>query len=365
MCVVLGGMLVGSLAYNLPGYPALLFQRASKPAIILLNGFIGQAVWLWFVIVGSWVAHTLRRGPDDPSGTRRGLPASRWGLVLILVVGLLIGLFLPRLTIEGTHKITKKAQQITGRLTYAVDPAQPATVLSRAGECEAIMYTDEVPMYFFLSYGALDCGAVYYPALAGTPEEQTWMTGDERPRYLVAEHPIRRLFNEHDGAIVLAEGEELRVNSKSPLPLTSLYFYLENPGDEAIVALHSPGNPLPEGQEAATQFRVPAQSSVWVQGAVEDEWVADTFTLEVLQASRPIELRGLRIGDDVELDWPWDQGVTFIYRPGGAQTGAQRVRFESAKLYPGPEDSVDVRVLSDSGSTVLAEISLPGQGDAK
>lgn len=86
-----------------------------------------------------------------------------------------------------------------------------------------------------------------------------------------------------------------------------------------------------------------------MQGDVEHRWLTDTFVLEVLQASGPIELRGFRVGDDAELDWPWDQGVTFVYRPGGAKK-SQRVRFRSAALYPGPEDSVDV-LWKTSGGT--------------
>ena len=64
-----------------------------------------------------------------------------------------------------------------------------------------------------------------------------------------------------------------------------------------------------------------------------------------------ISLGGIRIRDDSQQYWPWDEGVTLAYQPVSMDENYE-VRFNVKDL--DKELDLDLEILSDSGDSILA-----------
>jgi hypothetical protein len=149
----------------------------------------------------------------------------------------------------------------------------------------------------------------------------------------------------------LSAYQSIEYFSPEPVPLDRLRVCLVNRGGETSLRVIpiSEASTLPEAETVST--KVPGEWSGWVSLPIGASGTTNRFRLDVGGA---VFLTGMRVGDS-ELNWPWDQRVTLVFHSGN-DGGSQPIRFDPNDLFPIRGLPVSVRILSDSGSTVLAEL---------
>lgn len=346
--IPLFGLLVVSLGYIEPNYPALVFIRIWVPSAILLASLIGQTFWLWFEAVALWIRQSRRVAPDTWA-VRNLSRSSRWLLALLVVtVGGMLGYITWQKVSNGIHHIRENVEKSITRSRFTLSVDQVDLLLAHSSNCRTVVYTHETLLYFYLANGALECGAVYYPALKGTSDAQDWILENPDIQYLVAWNPTLSLRNAYEGGFLLNAGEGITLHVADSHGIEKLNLYIDNPGAAARIIVRSAAP-----RQTLDQIDVAAGWSGWL-ASVGGLSSADEITLEVVAG--PVQIRGIRSSDDHSLNWPWDQGINLsILQP---QTdSAVEVNFDSSML--DPQGMFAVRVLHDGGSTVLAEIVIP------
>jgi len=239
---------------------------------------------------------------------------------------------------------TEMAEKMKNRQNVTLDSFQPTLLLERTQTCSNvdILYTAEVPMHFYFSRGTLQCGAIYLPAVAGTPEEREWILENNNIRYLVSWLPI--------SPIDLSPTSKLEIHGLVNEFSSRYYLYLDNPNQTSsnLVVYTQSSSAAPP-----TQLLIPPRWSGW--WPIEFNEVTGNTIIYLKVANGEVHLKGIRIGNMAsDLFWPWDKGINLIYLPDGSEP--KTIHFESVNLYPYPEANISVNVLADGGDTVLAEI---------
>jgi len=348
--VTLGAMLLGmlgvSLAYATPSHPGELFRRFWLPTAILLLGAIGNAAWFL-------LASTLTQGRRALAGNarpKRSRAAAAALLVLLLAIGVTEALLVRDGFAKAARRIPRKLRGRTYRYSLKLDAGQPRLLYSLATDNDAVLYTDEVLLQYYLTHGGLDYGAVFYPGILNTPQEREWVHENTRLRFaacwsLIEKQPVDRAARK--GALPLQSGTRITFSSPRPLPLEAVRLYFENRGARKLLRLR-----VQEGKSTTQEVIVPADWAGWLAVVEGGDITADGFSVEILKGDGDFRLAGCRTDAKAVLNWPWDQGFQMDFEPPGGER--EIIEFESARLLPGL--GYPLKVLADQGSAVLAEI---------
>jgi hypothetical protein len=319
--------------------PAEVFIRIWVAMGSYLVGAMGYGLWMIITGFASWLK-------EEGSGNLRFRDRINSSFIInicgaVLLVCLIIIMINNARPTITTYFYT--AQFIKNRHNYTYDINQPKLLLSLGTPCSDtdVLYTSEDLFYFYLVNGALDCGAVYLPAIVGTPDEKEWFLENKKIHYLVTQpfYPI-----------ILSPQTVLEIHGlpqKSPF---QFYLFLKNPEDTAsdITIYSKPSTP-----SSLNQIILPPRWSGWKK--VVYVQATNTSGLQFQVDSGEVQLKGLRLGDvNDNLNWPWNSDIELDYTPGGGTLTT--IGFESSSLYPYPSPDITVNVLGDSGDTVLAEI---------
>jgi hypothetical protein len=228
-------------------------------------------------------------------------------------------------------------------------------------------------MHYFMTHGALNTRAIFYPAIVN-PVKSTFF---EPPRaydsirihqpvtiedltdkdlllskdlrFVVDWSPITFFKYGKDAGVALSESNTVDFSSSVPISKGDLKISVLNSGGDAKLTLTY----VAEGVPRTVTTTVPAHKSGWVVLAEGlPEGALQNFTLKLAKADSRVYMRGLRL-DDTTLNWPWGQRASLTFHVGGANT--QTLRFDPDDLLPIQGMKNPVRILDDSGSTVLGE----------
>ncbi len=350
---LLTALLIVSVAYALPVYKGVMFLRNWIPMAIFLTGALGRLGYLWLAgAVSLWRRHS-GGGADAAALANRVIPALR--VIVFAVIGVL---FWRAALAHGTNSLArfrdKRERVIARHNNMNLDPAQPAMLLRRAQAGDSVLYTHEVPFYFFLCHGANRLGAVYAPLVAGTSEEKAWIEENEAIRYLVSLTPVACARNpitrQGQGGLVLNPTKKLEIRSAAASPISSLFLHIENPGPEAALRIT-----FRDGEKSNhLLLQIPAGYSGWMPVGARGHRAAADLLIERIDGGAPIRLKGVRLDRESSLNWPWDEGVS-LHLPPDKGIPEETIHFDSAGLYP--RLGRPLRVVDDSGSTVLAEVT--------
>ena len=353
MGVLLGGLLGASLLQVLPRYPAEAFSRVWIPFAIFLTGLIANGIWRWAAAVVHWIRQALENGLQDFRDERWILSMLGWAGVLLLVFGLILARNSLNHVLEGQRILRETTTIMINSQDSRLD-ADQASVLLREG-CEDVLYMFEVPMHLYFAQGALACGAIYHPALEGTPEETQWIQDNQNLGYIVTWNPtVRASVTTGGNPLVLESGKSLEFYIPEDWTSQQIYIYLENTGGETRLNL----SPLlvegGEKRKILERISIPADWSGWQAIDITADEVARGFTLEAVRGSNEIFLRGIKSDPDTPRNWPWDEGLTLVQRPSNPDVEATEINFNTASLVPYSDWSLTV--VEDQGDTVLVKV---------
>lgn len=346
--LLLGGLLFVSLLQVLPRYPAEAFGRIWIPVAIFLTGLIAHGIWRWLAAVVHWGRQVVQGRLSDFRDERWILSVTGWTCVLLLLFGLMLARNSVNLVIQGGDAFRSTLVSIKEIQDSRLSTEQPS-MLQKEG-CEDVLYLSEVPMHMYLVHGALECGAVYYPTLAGTPDEIRWVQENQNLGYVVTWNPtIEAGATKGGNPLAIKTGDQLEFHIPEQWSFQHVYVYLENPGGES----HLDISPL-TGGKVLERLSIPANGSGWQEIDITAHEVAQGFRIEAVDVPNAIFLRGIRQDAEAPFHWPWDQGLTLLHQRSNPESPAAEISFNTADLVPYPDWSLTI--LDDQGDTVLIQI---------
>ncbi len=333
MATLLLLLLGASFVYVVPWFGALLFERAWVPLAILLTGFVAQAI-----------SASLALGPAvfERLSQRDFKSMLNKPIVLAVTTGLLAMLASVTYPVfYGRHYKLTLENQIE-RQDFSLAPEQPDrlfTELIQPGEL--VLYTQELPLHYYLGRGGLAYGAVFLPIVNNTPQETHWLEQHaEDLAYMVAVSPVASV----DG-IPLAEAAVIYSPDGQNLTGDSFQIHLTNTAAEAHVLLSL----WLDDAEVTSTVVIPAGFTGWY--GLSSHVNANKISLTT---DMPLNVTGLRMNTSEQTRWPWQEGVVLETQLGDTLTVYD---FRSASLLPGL--NFEVEVLNDEGSLILARLHKP------
>lgn len=219
---------------------------------------------------------------------------------------------------------------------------------------DVVLYMQELPLYFFLSHGALQNRAVYFPAVANSPEQKEWIDENENIRYLVAFNPIHNTFVQLQGVFPISKDSQLIIKSETSFDLSSVELLLSNQGDrDVILTIEYSENGDGEKQK---QIIVPAGETDWFSITSEENIWLGEVELIVEKKWAKLTLEGLHVQANELLNWSWDQGVTLLLNimdNPDEEPFANNFDYETLDAGLG----LQLQVIADDGVTVLALVN--------
>ncbi|MFQ5646952.1 MAG: hypothetical protein ACE5GM_08490 [bacterium] len=335
MLALLTLMLAGSLFYWRIERPALLFLRLWPSFGIMFLGAVGNAAWFWIDSLFTFLQKLSAKKTVTPAGA---------GLAIL---GLISGGGVVVQQSVSFKNYNKTITRMAYKRNYAMDPDQPAMVLSRSRKGDSVLYTNEVAMHYFFAHGLYRLGAFYWPAIKGDAGK-FWAGRRSNIRYVASWNAVK----ENLGTLPLFYNWKIEFRSTELKRLDSLFFHLENRGDEAVIELAFPDKQSPK----TIRFKVPPRFTGWLQAPADNRPPADNFLITVIRKNVHVRLKGLRLSKDKGLNWPWDQGVSLkmllpLHR---AAIKPKTIDFKTTDICP--ELGLPLRIVADSGSSLLAEV---------
>lgn len=374
--------LVLSLFYVWPRQPADTFIRMIIPFAFLCTGAIGQALWHLLHKAGAFLKQPAQEyaHAEQNATTVWELwshrPVTRANIVLLIVI-VVVGFALD-VVIINRERLIRTSEQLLENHSLYLNLEQPALLHTQANQQDRVLYTELAPMLFYLSHGAMDHGAIYYPALQGTPEEEQWL---QRPdvRFAVLWDPVEALtldeplfelgLIQRDGTIATAPLRSMHIETSTMMPGNTLKLFVVNHGRAThidMVALEALSYDTYDAPvSASTRVAIPAQWEGWVSADFRTHIESTMFQVRFPTGMRHLFVGGMAFGD-TSLQWPWEQKATltllqrqrtnleFTYNQ--RITPALIIHFDPAVILPAPLNTKEVQVLDDTGSTVLMRI---------
>ncbi len=364
-------MLGASLVYVLPLHPADVFLRLWIPFLAVLVGAVATAIWF-----------SARRAITAISDTyTRNVPLTlenAWPLILFaafMVYG-------TQMLLSGMEAFGATREYMKARQPLLLDPEQPKLLLSKASPEDLVLYDNvTVIMPFYFVHGAMKLGAVYYPLVKGTPEEQAWVNRPEL-RFAVTYNPIVSLkeFQPSRDEEWWISSPEFRFSPLSKPRITyqigkegridaNLFRSLEiKPGNQSVentlhVFVHNSGNASrfqamlvdAEGRQISGTSRsieIPAQSKKWINTELLP--TPGTSVRIDFPPRTDFSIAGLNFETSGTM-WPWatKSSMRLISKGSGSSVG---IRFDAREIVPDSLAGRDPVVLDDRGCSVLLDI---------
>jgi hypothetical protein len=234
-------------------------------------------------------------------------------------------------------------------MNFRLDPSQPDSIKQDISfsQNQKIIYMDELGMYFYLTYGGLDYGAVYYPAIDPDQFNQDWMqTNFKNAAFLVGKNPIFELQNNPDMEVILDDNARLDFEGVSELSFNSFRALIVHNGQpvELEIDWHA------EDQTITTSKLIPANTSEWIEFS-ESEFNAEKVTIRLI-GDRPITVRGISFETQAKTNWPWDPGISLTLTPVAGDATSTEIS-ETSLMDNLP---LNIEVIDDDGFTILAKV---------
>jgi hypothetical protein len=274
------------------------------------------------------------------------------------------------------------------RQPQSFDRKQVELMLSQTKPGDRILYTSTMCMAYYFLHGAMQRGAVYYhPSFAGTKVETDWLRRsdlrfavtynptvyhpaydglDEKDQCISvpefrysplggrrAHHPVNR-----EGFIRAADFRWVQVELQERSVRGAVRVLVKNPGglSELRVALvDGKGEIMGQGEK---RVLISPKWNGWVDMGFADSTMdpRGRFLRIVLpRGDSGFGIGGVSLGDG-QLNWPWGEGSNLEVMPGNSGSEKISMSFDADKILPASGDEQAIRVLNDSGSSVLFQV---------
>jgi hypothetical protein len=326
-----------------PGYPGEVFRRVWVLAAVLLTGALGQTAWFLILRIHSAYAEFRRSQIAGPPVTVR----ARLQIALMAVA--LAGLTVPQAALSGRAYLQTLGQMRSVRTVF--DPDQPARLAAAAMPRDRVLYLHEPQLLFYMTYGGLDLGALYYPVLSGTPAEREQLA-DPDLRFAVAWSPVAAADPAGRSASVsTATLQALQLELPTAADAAHLRLYVENGGAQTQVQVDQRAPAC----DQSTISTAPGRASGWIALELPCGQGGTRIEISFPSAHDSLQIGGLTVGED-SLWWPWAKRARLVLMPSDPEDAVAILSFVPEDLLPPAMQPVRAEVLGDQGVTVLLRL---------
>jgi len=368
--LVLGGLVLGlvvaSLAYILPRYPAELFQRIFVPFAIVATGLAGYAAWRSVALFVVPRDEGGGRGFGARMRSTMGLFVRIIGLALVAVATVLAAL---GTATNGGRAVLSTARYMTAWGMMPLDTGQPARVLAGLPKDARIVYFDDLSFFFYASNGSLTRGAVFNPAVTGS---------DLAKRYYSAAGRVALSVRARDGFygyVELRRGRHVVIRAKEPVDWSRVRVNLTARGAGMSLDVRVLGAGAP------VRVRAEVDASGWRTLGLPAGSTGRALILSRNDTGPLGWLGGLRLTREARRTWPWDKGVTIVQWKVAASVAQVMALARSGAAWPSrpktlavhsfetwtlaPAGCRHIAVVEDFGATVASRIACGEPGPAR
>ncbi len=345
--------LIASLFYYHPGYPGYIFENIWPLLAAMMCSIIGMSLWGWFK---NYAPRLIQALSDLQILNTPNHPALWEGLLVVAILSLSMFQYFSynfRNYIYTIEHRTNKGQ-------VNLDISQVHTLLKLSLPSDDVLYTDEILMHFFFSNGALTRGAVFYPAIVGTEEEQLFVHKNSDLQFLVTWNPVTYLTKEfwpweegtsiqEHGSILTRTEEPLYLRFEDPVNLGSMQILVKTDKyQDGAQVLY-----IAEENAWILELKLEPNTERWYSVPVESQTFRGVLAITSSE-DNAIQLMGIRVDPMSELLWPWDEGLLLSFDYAEDDAGPLIASFSTNELFPG---NVGIKILIDTGSMILAQIT--------
>lgn len=373
---LLAAVLIASWFYVLPRHPADLFMRLWIPVVVLMFGAVSQG--LWFSLkksVDLVAARRSNRGPIGPFRITRDWP------ILALTA---LAMFAIQVLFSGSEGLLIITDYMKKRQPLALSSQQVRMLLSQSEPNDRVLYDRIIPMSFFFVNGAMERGAVYYPAIKGSTMEKEWLSRPDlrfavrynplvqipqlenvdEDKWWMAWPPLRhsalhreshRRIMTVEGWIPLHEFSFIAIEPKETTPSQTMRLLVKNRGSSKAIQIGPLSEPSTIRERNPMALGVPARHSGWLTADISRFKDAKGFKISFLTLDGECLIGGISFGS-TNLHWPWAEKCVMKLVPPAGNKPPVIVSFDSARLVPAALRDRRVTVLDDAGSSVLLRL---------
>lgn len=340
MLGLLAGLAIAGIFYVVPFYGALGFERAWVILAIFLIGAISQGYATLMALITSKKPARLEK--------QNQYLKRKWLITFSVVLGLFLAIYFVQYTMSQARNYQATFDSMAYSGESAFNPDQPGMLESLSDANDGVVYMDELSLYYYVTYGPLDVEAIYYPAVAGSPEEADWILNDpEGIDFIVARNPVYRAPHTAMGAIVLDLQDTLDINGTAPINLGALQLFVNARANSIDIILSMINGETRED----TKVTLPAGPAGWVSLGTELPIVTRAI-LWLRPTAAPIQVAGLRFSENALTNWPWDKGISLILR--SAEGEETEINFDPQALIQ--QLPFQLQIIDDKGASVLARV---------
>jgi len=348
----MGGLLSGALFFSVifldPWWGPQLLERVWIVVGIFLTGALG--LMLWYI---ARIVFTLGKRFYRQRNVKAVLSKGRLGLLHATIAISLLLLACRQAYINYFpyyfYSFGATINYQTDLMNFRLDFSQPNLIkqdISLSKE-QTIIYMGEIQMYFYMTYGGLNYGSLYYPAIDSKQFDQDWLqTSLKQAAFLVGENPIVQLQNNADMEIDLDDNAQLGFEGVSNLSIYSFQAFIVHSGQpvELEIDWHA------QSQIITTSKIIPANTSGWIDFR-QNELGAEKVTIRLI-GNRSVTIRGISFENQPRTNWPWEPGIRLTLTP---LTGdASSIEISETSLMENLP--LNIEVIDDDGFTILAKV---------
>lgn len=345
---LLGGLAAFGLLHVWPRIPAELFARLWIGLAVLTTGCIAIVYCHASVACAKLIWTTWKSGIIDLTDSQFLLSPRGYCVFFLVTATVVLTGALSLHTAKGLYAHYRARIMITGRHDYSFDIAQVERIFSPGGSCGTIAYMREEPMHAYFLYGAMKCGAIFYPAARYTAnyKDRLQSVGENRLTHVVGWNPMAQWR----GSQEISAARPMTITLGKQIASGKLTIRMHNPGAETFLVLTD--------SEGTGSFRqpIPGNWSGWI--SFPSLTLAPDTNMVLTTQAGSAAVRGIRLGTDLSLNWPWDQGISMSFQRSIPYQYSRPVdiSFSAEVLFP---KEFSAKVVADEGFSVLGQIKAP------
>ena len=370
LLLLFASVIGATLFHHGPGLEGNLLVRLWPLGAIMVAGIFGKVLWTLISIFASSAvtlreAFRLRAGGYGPSIFGSGL-----SFTLAFIAVILLGV--PYGTTVGSGPL--RVKQVIGEVAshQPVRFEREGVDLLRGDGCGVVLYFDLMVMPYYLTHGALQCGALYGPLVTLKGEGERWYSKGSGITHVA---PFNPLGFDYRGLRV--DGDRgLAIDFDTLKEGDTIFLKLAGGGGrvkEAITFVFTGGSTGKGGEASRVASRLTlGEGARWGWIKVDSPIGGSGVRLSIASSARSdgVYLKGIDLGGidpggiDPEgggpgraatskLNWPWNKGVSIIKVSDGETIDLSTEGLVPITLGRG-------RVISDRGSSLLIKVGEEG-----
>lgn len=319
-----------SLFHMFPSSPATLFGRLWILAATLTAGAVAGAFYFAAIaLIGKFSRDQVSKSSVVIS-------------IVILCMGVPVGYHTFH---DGIHSIYNTCYHMIGRQRYKLYKSQTEKLGSLINNGDEILYSSEIPLFFYLSNGFLDYKAIFTRLLE--PQDTVrYITSNPHLKYVSMINPLVLMKDTFEYNWFTLQKDK-PVGFSRTRSNTSDFFSLhianrnKTPGKITVT----------DGQHLSTDFIVDSGTSQWF--SLSGEFLS-AAKFEIFSENTGLTVTGFRTNGGQTTNWPWNTG--WSVHTGLSAHGSSKYNVDLDTSIMFAEDQLRTFVLDDNGFTLLARV---------